>query len=275
VGGVGGVPRVVGITADRRWEEQAGLFHRRGIEVLHGPSMRTIDLAADSRLRSVTDELVADPPDWLVATTGMGMRAWFAAAEGWGVRDRLLEALGRGHVVARGAKAMSALRQAGLEVAWRAERESMAEVLDHVRQADPSARGSARVALQLFDPDDHPSTTVLRSLVGTVVEVPVYRWLPPLDPAPAEALVRAAVEGSIGAVTFTSQPAVHFLFAIAERIGLRDELRDVCNEGRVHAVCIGSVCAEAGTEEGLTAMVWPEPFRLPPMVRLVAELLGA
>jgi uroporphyrinogen-III synthase len=266
---------VVGITADRRSEEQADLFRRRGIDVLHGPTMRTVDLAGDPALRAVTEAVVAAPPSLVVATTGMGMKAWFAAAETWGLRADLLDALARGVVVARGAKATSALRQAGLEVAWRAVNESMAEVLAHVATLPDDTR--RRVVVQLFDPDDHPSTVGLRSAVpagGEVVEVPVYRWLRPADPAPAQRLVRAVVAGEVGAVTFTSQPAVHFLFAIADELGARDDLVAAFEERGVLPACIGAVCAEAGVEEGLTTMIWPEVFRLPPMVRLVAERLG-
>ncbi|HVF31917.1 MAG TPA: uroporphyrinogen-III synthase [Acidimicrobiales bacterium] len=269
-------PLVVGVTADRRWEEQASLLRRRGLDVVHGPTMRTVDLAGDERLREVTESIISFPPEWLVATTGMGMKQWFEAADGWGRRADLLAALASPSttVIARGAKSTSAVRQAGLEVAWRAPGESMTEVVDHLRDAGPSL-GTATVAVQLFDPDDHPATAQIRSLAGRVVEVPVYRWRLPVDLAPAEALVRAAVAGDLGALTFTSQPAVRFLFFIADRLGLRDDLVRACNDGTVVPVCIGPVCAEAGTEAGLTAMVWPDPFRLPPMVRLVAEILGS
>ena len=277
-----GRPLVVGVTADRRWEEQASLLRRRGIDVLHGPTMRTVDLAGDDRLHDVTRRLIASPPDWLVATTGAGMKQWFEAAAGWGLRDDLLAALASPAttIIARGAKSSSAVRQAGLDVAWRAPGESMTEVVDHVRSqlSSPSPSSSASpvtLAVQLFDPDDHPATTALRALVDELVEVPVYRWLLPEDTGPAEALVRAAVAGELGAITFTSQPAVRFLFTIADRLGLRSELLRVCNDGTVLPVCIGAVCAEAGDEVGITTMIWPEPFRLPPMVRLVADRLGA
>ena len=265
---------VVGVTADRRWEEQADLLRRRGLDVLHGPSMRTMDLAQDQALRSATHALIDSPPDWLVATTGVGIRSWLAAADGWGIQADLLAALGSARIVARGAKSRSVLRQAGLEVSWVAPGESMAEVVEHLRTADGGV-ADATVAVQLFDPDEHPATAALRGLVGRLVEVPVYRWLLPKDPQPAERLISAAVDGSLAAITFTSQPALRFLFAIAERMGLRDELVSACNRDRVLAVCIGPVCAEAGAEVGLERMVWPEPFRLPPMVRLVAERLGA
>jgi uroporphyrinogen-III synthase len=265
-------PPVVGITADRRWQEQADLFRRRGIDVLHGPTMRTLDLSADVTLRGITEDVVAQPPNWLVATTGMGMRAWLAAAETWGLRDQLLEALGQANIVGRGAKVTSALRQAGLDIVWRAPKESMAEVLDYLAGVEGIAQAS--VALQLFDPDEHPATTAIRAIARTVVEVPVYRWLLPDDRGPAQRLVKAAVAGELGAVTFTSQPAVRFLLRIAADMGARDALVGVLNDGPVLAACIGPVCAEAAVEEGLRSVVWPEPFRLPPMVRMVAEHLG-
>lgn len=266
---------VVGITADRRWEEQADLFRRRGIDVLHGPTMRTIDLAGDPALRHVTDRVIAEPPSLVVATTGAGMKAWLAAAESWGRRDELVAALAAGTVIARGAKATSAVRQAGVEVAWRASSESMAEVVEHVSSLPAALR--RRVVVQRFDPDDHPSTTGIRAAVGAtgeVVEVPVYRWLPPADPAPAQRLVDAVVAGEVAAVTFTSQPAVRFLFSIASEVGQRDALVAAFEERGVLPVCIGAVCAKAGADEGLTTMIWPDVFRLPPMVRLVAERLG-
>jgi uroporphyrinogen-III synthase len=130
------------------------------------------------------------------------------------------------------------------------------------------------VAVQLFDPDEHRSTADLRALAGTLVELPVYRWLLPEDTRPAERLVTAAVEGELAAITFTSQPAVGFLFAIADLLGRKRDLVDAMNGGDVLPVCIGPVCAEAFADVGVTTMIWPEPFRLPPMVRLGAERLG-
>ncbi len=267
--------QLVGITADRRWQEQADLFRRRGIEVLHGPSLRTVDLGQEALLRQTTESLVASPPRWFVATTGGGMRSWLQAAEEWGLREKLVDTLRSTMVVGRGAKVTSALRQVGVEVAWRAPGESMAEVVQHLeRHTDGSAAGG-RGAIQLFDPDDHPATAALRELVDELIEVPLYRWLLPEDVAPAQALVEAAISGRVGAITFTSQPAVRFLFRIAEQSGQAEDLRAAFNDGGLLAACIGAVCAEAASAAGIHRPVWPEPFRLPPLVRLVAERLLA
>ncbi len=261
----------VGVTADRRWEEQARLLADRGAEVVHGPTLRTIDLSQDEVLRQATADLAERPPDYLVVTTGMGMRRWLEAAAGWELDTPLLAGLAAGtRVVARGAKATSASRSAGLDVWWRAPQETMQEIVDHLAGHDLS---SARVAVQLFDPEGHPSTELLRAMSGDLVELPVYQWALPADRGPAERLVEAAVGGGLDAVTFTAQPAVHNLFRIAGDLGLGHELRSALN-GPVVASCVGPVCASAAVEEGVESPIWPDPPRLPAMVRQLTNQLA-
>jgi uroporphyrinogen-III synthase len=261
----------VGITADRRWEEQARMLRDRGIEVVHGPTMRTVDLSGDEALRATTAALAEAPPDYLIVTTGMGMRRWLEAAGRWGLDTPLLAGLAAGtRVVARGAKANSAARGANLDVWWRAPEETMQEIVDHLAGFDDVGR--SRVALQLFDPDGHPSTELLGALAGELIEVPVYQWALPDDPAPAESLVEAAIAGDLAAVTFTAQPAVHNLFRIAG--DRREELGRAFNTGGVVASCVGPVCASAATDEGIEDPIWPEPPRLAAMVKQLTARLG-
>ena len=146
----------------------------------------------------------------------------------------------------------------------------MNQVVDHLAGEDLSG---ARVALQLFEPASHPSTGAIAALAGEVVEVPVYRWLLPADRGPARTLVERAVTGGLDAVTFTSQPAVRHLFRIAEDDGHGDGLRDAFADGLI-AACVGPVCAEAAVEEGIENPVWPEPNRLPMLVRQLTDLLS-
>jgi uroporphyrinogen-III synthase len=262
--------RRVGITADRRWRAQADLLENLGAEVVHGPTLRTVDLSSDDTLHRATTELIDQPPDYLVGSTGMGMTMWLEAADAWELGDALRRALRQGIVVARGAKAWSALRRQGFDVAWQAPSETMDEVVGYLVD---QGIDSARIALQLFDPGGHPSTAALAARCRELVEVPVYRWLMPDDAGPAERLVDAMCAGDVDAVTFTSQPAVHHLFRIAETLGRGDDLRAACN-GAVLPVCVGPVCGDAAREEGITRPRWPDPPRLAAMVRLVEAELG-
>lgn len=259
----------VGITADRRWQEQADLLRRRGAEVVHGPTLTTVDLSGEEALRRATEAVIERPPAVTVVTTGIGFRLWSEAAATWDLDRRLHEALAAGAIVARGAKATSTVRRAGLDVSWRAPRESMEEVVAHVAGAH---RGCGRVALQLFGPETHPSTAALRALTEELIEVPVYRWRLPDDHGPARRLVELAVAGELDAVTFTSQPAVHHLFRIADASEQAAALRHSFNGGVV-ASCVGPVCAEAALAEGIDQPRWPEPPRLVAMVRQLSEIL--
>ncbi|MGH9181057.1 MAG: uroporphyrinogen-III synthase [Acidimicrobiales bacterium] len=260
--------RRIGVTADRRGKEQADLFLRRGAEVVHGPTMRTIDLSASDELRQVTTQLVDSPPDILVVTTGMGMRMWLEAAAGWGLERGLLAGLADARVVARGAKAAAAIVRAGLVVSWQAPRETVREIVEHLE----ATVAGARVAVQLFDPDDIAATVRLRAAGADVIGMPVYRWALPDDPGPALALVEDAVAGRLDAVTFTSQPAVRQLFRLAAGAGQEDELRVALNS-TVAASCVGPVCAEAARDEGIEEPLWPEPPRLVAMVRQLTDHL--
>ena len=265
--------RTVAVTAERRAEEQADLFRNRGAEVVIAPTVHTVDLSGDDGLRRTTEALIAAPPDWVVATTGFGMRLWFEAAEAWGIEAPLLAALGTSRVVARGAKAQSVCRQRGLQVVWRADSESMPEVVAWLGQQEGIEH--ATLAVQLFDPEDHPSTAELAAIAGTVVAVPVYRWRRPDDQAPVRALVHRMARREVDAVTFTSQPAVRFLLEVAAEEGVLDGVVDACNDGAVLPICVGPVCAEPVVAAGIRTAVWPEPFRLVPMVKLAEALLVA
>ena len=103
----------VGVTAARRAEELVALLERRGATVVHAPAIRIVPLVDDVELRRVTEHLIAEPPDLVVVTTGIGFRGWIEAAHGWDVADELGGALASTRIVARGPKARGAVRQAG------------------------------------------------------------------------------------------------------------------------------------------------------------------
>lgn len=261
----------VGITADRRGDEQALMFTRLGLSVLRGPAIATVQVSDDARLRAVTEALVAEPPDYLVANTGLGMRNWLALAESWGLAQGLLTALGTTRIVARGPKAAGAVRIAGLGVWWRSPDEQVASV---GRRLVEEGVSGARVAVQLHG--DHRSglSGVLGDAGAEVIELPVYRWTAPADAAPALGLIERCCSGGVDAVTFTAGPAVRNLFEIADAEGRADALLDALN-GPVLVACVGPVCAGVAAEEGLTDVVVPEHWRLGSLVRLVADELRA
>ena len=262
----------VAVTADRRSAEQIELFARRGAKVLHAPTMATQYLDDEAALRRATDEVLAHRPDIVIATTGIGLRAWFEAAQGWGLADALLAALRPARVVARGVKAAAAARQWGLEVALQPPSERLDDAV-----ATLLADGVAglRVVVQEHGQPTGAAATDLKAAGADVVAVPVYRWRLPDDPAPALRLVDAAVSGEVDAITFTSAPAVTNLFTLADLHDHGQALRSAFNSGRVVAGCVGSVCAGAASDEGVTAPLFPDVGRLGLLVRVVSDELAS
>lgn len=258
---------VVGVTADRRSAEQRELLERRGATVLHGPTIQTLYLASDADLRRATETVIAERPDYLLATTGIGVRAWFDTASAWGAGDALLDALQAGRAVARGPKAAAALQTAGVAVWASSPTEQLPALMDILLAEDLRDR---TVAIQ-EDGVPRPELAARLTAAGArVILVPVYRWRVPEDWAPARRLVEGVVDGSVHAVTFTSAPAVHNLFAIAAEAGAGDALRRAF-AGDVVAACIGPVCAEGARAEGIPAPLAPDVGRLGLMVRVLSD----
>lgn len=258
----------VGVTAARRAEELGTMLERRGACVVQGPALRIVALTDDTDLLEATRGLIARPPDVTVATTGIGFRGWVEAADGWGLGEDLLAALGSGQLLARGPKARGAIRASGLADAWSPPSESSAEVLEYL--LEPGVAG-LRIAVQLHGEPLPDVVEALQFAGAEVIEVPVYRWAPPADIAPMDRLTDAALAGCLDVLAFTSAPAAASLLARAAKRGVGDELV-AAMRGPVLALCVGPVTA-APLEAVDIPTVAPQRSRLGAMVRrLEAEI---
>ncbi|HUP84407.1 MAG TPA: uroporphyrinogen-III synthase [Acidimicrobiales bacterium] len=261
----------IGITADRRADEQARMFEQRGARVLHGPVLRTAPVDDQQGARMAMAALLRDPPDVLVANTALGIRTWLSLADGWGVTDDLVTVLSQGYVTARGPKAAGALLTIGVAVDWQAPSAVLDELVDHLLERGVSGR---RIALQVDGGQTPAAVARLRAAGAEVVEIATYRWTLPKDRGPALRLVDAACNGGVDALTFTAAPAVHNLFALADEAGAGDELRAAL-DGPVLTMCVGPVCRRAALDRGVASAREPTMARLGGMVKSLADELDA
>jgi uroporphyrinogen-III synthase len=279
--------------------------------VVLAPALRIVPLADDARLRSATRSLLVRPPDIVVANTGVGMRGWLDAADGWGLGDALRARLTAAYIVARGPKTREALRASGLTSAWSPESDRNAEVLEHLTgetatgtrprrrvngararagtvrserllttggtarneptrgDARSAALAGRRVAVQLHGEPQEEFCGALVAAGAEVVEVPVYRWAPPVDPTPLQRLVDLITNRLVDAVTFTSAPAVgSMLRAAGSEIDLvLDALR-----GDVLAGCVGPVTAAPLRRRGIPVLA-PARAQLGALAQALVEEL--
>jgi uroporphyrinogen-III synthase len=260
----------VGVTAARRADELGALLERRGALVVHGPAIRIIPLEDDTELLRATRSLLAGPVDVAVATTGIGFRAWVEAAEGWGLGDELRVTLGKARVLARGPKAKGAIRAAGLVEHWSPESEASAELLEYLLESGVDGQ---RIAVQLHGEPLPDFVDPLRAHGADVVEIAVYRWTGPADPAPLERLLDSVLAGQIDALCFTSAPAAASLLRAAERGGRLDELLALLR-AQVLVACVGPITAGPLSRKGIP-VVQPDRGRIGSLVRTLSVALPA
>lgn len=261
----------VAVTAAHRREELGAALERHGARVLYGPAIELVPLADDSALLDATRRCLAMPLDYVIVTTGIGFRGWVDAAGTWGLSGSLTAALGAATIFTRGPKARGAVRGTGLREAWSPGSESSAELLDHLLAEYPLA--GRRIAVQLHGEPLTGLVDALRAAGAEVVEVPVYRWVPPADEAPLRRVIEATVAGGVDCVTFTSAPAAANFLDTAERMGCRAELVAALH-GPVLCAAVGPVTA-APLLAADVPVVQPDRFRLGALVRLVVEQLPA
>jgi len=261
----------VGITAARRRKEFGAALERRGAKILYGPAIQIVPLADDTELRDATERCLADPLDIVVATTGIGFRGWMEAADTWDLLEKLTSAIGHATVLARGPKARGAIRASGLREAWSPESESSSEVLEYlIASGDLSGK---RIAVQLHG-EPLPDVVQTLTLAGAdVIEVPVYRWVPPDDGTPLQRLIETVAAGGIDSVAFTSAPAAASFLSSADAQGRGDAVRTALR-GPVLAACVGPVTAGPLLRESVP-VIQPARSRLGALVRVIVEQLPA
>ncbi|GLB84942.1 transcriptional regulator [Mycobacterium kiyosense] len=265
----------IAVTSARRAEELCALLRRHGAEIFAAPAISMIALPDDDELHSNTEALIADPPDILIAHTGIGFRGWVAAAEGWGLATELVGALSGARVISRGPKATGALRAAGLREEWSPESESSQEVFEYLLDAGVSGK---RIAIQLHGAADgwDPFPEFLAGLCAAgaeVVPIRVYRWKPTPSGGDFDCLVTGIARRQFDAVSFTSAPAAAAVLERSRELDVEDQLLDALRGG-VHAMCVGPVTSRPLIRRGVPTSS-PPRMRLGALARHIAEELPA
>jgi uroporphyrinogen-III synthase len=263
----------VAVTSARRSEELSALLTRRGADVTSAAAIAMVPLPDDDELRTNTEALIAAPPDIVIATTGIGLRGWIAAADGWGLARELTTALSKARIVSRGPKATGALRAAGLPEEWSPESESSRELLHYLLEGGIVGM---RIAVQLHGATDDwdPFPEFLDELMAAgahVVPIRVYRWHPAPRGGAFDQMVMAIADQRFDAVSFTSAPAVAATLLRAAELGVEDSLLHALRT-TVHAMCVGPVTARPLVRLGVPTSA-PERMRLGALARHITDEL--
>jgi len=259
------------IAVDRRSSELAAALERHGAQVRQAPALTIVPHIDDEALIAATRDLVARPPDVVVATTGVGFRGWMEAADEAGLLDELHDALSRAQIVARGPKARGAIQQAGLTADWVAESETSSELGEFLLAEGVAGR---RVAVQHHGSGADGLDELFSRAGADVLSLTVYRWGPPADPAIVSRSVIATAQSEVDAVLFTSAPGAAEWLAAAGREGVHDDILRLSDSGRVLMAAVGPITAGPLLASGFTPLI-ADRGRLGSLVRSVVTHFGA
>ena len=232
----------VAIFETRFADEFANLVRKQGGEPLVGPTMVEAPLALGPEAHAFADALRAGKVDALLVLTGVGNRKLVTLLEPIMPREELRDRLASTVVVARGPKAVQALRELGVKPQVVAPEPHTWESLLVALEAFMPLAGK-RLALQQYGVPHERLTRALEHAGAKVMQVPVYRWQLPADTAPLERVIDALCAGSVDVILFTSGPQAGVLLEAAQRRGDEGRLREALT--RVAIGSIGPSCMEA------------------------------
>ena len=255
----------------RRADQMARLIENHGGVAVVAPSMREIPLKENSAALSFAEDLFAGKFDAVIFLTGVGTRILFGAVETKYPRERLVEALSRLPVVARGPKPVAALREFCVPIAvavpepntWR----DILRALDDRQSAMP-LKGK-RIALQEYGVPNQELIQGLEARGASVSAVPVYQWALPEDIGPLQCAIQEIVDGKIDVLLITSANQVHNLMEVAAQSRLEEAVR----RGLQHTlvVSVGPISTEALLACGIPPDMEPTHPKMGQLVYETAE----
>jgi uroporphyrinogen-III synthase len=238
--------------------------------VRHAPALSTVPHLDDARLIAATRALIAAPPHLVVATTGIGFRAWVEAADAAGIADDLLAVMADARLIARGPKARGAIQAAGLEADWVAESETAQELKEYLLAEGVAGK---RIAVQHHGNGSDGLDEAFANAGANVQSLVVYGWGPPLDPDAHRQWIEAAAAGTCDAVLFTSAPGAQAWCDSVIEWGFKDRVSEAAATGRLLLESVGPVTAQPLIDAGFLTF-YPDRWRLGALVREVVKHYG-
>lgn len=260
----------IGVTADRQAEEQIVLLQGQGAVCVHVPMVETSIVVPDDALRDRLHSLTTSRTRLVVFTTRLGVSTLFDAADAQGIGFALRDAMDEAKVIARTSDVRAELEGRGIAVGWCASSASTGEVADYVGSR---VGHGERVAL-LLDSGEEQIITEAVTAAGAVVDgFELYQTRPVTDRSGVERFVRAASEGQISAITFTTRPAVLEFARAARELELFDEVVRRCTLG-LALFAKGPVSRYATIDAGLGPSSSPGVSRIGSLVEHVSASLS-
>ena len=253
----------------RRAKEMAELIRRYDGEPIVAPSMREVALSENRAALELLPQLEAGKFDLLILMTGVGTRTLNQALLTQYPQERIVSALRKIQLVARGPKPIAALKELGLVPAVTVpEPNTWREVLATL-DAATTMRGK-QIVVQEYGIPNPELIAGLEQRGASVKTVSIYRWALPEDLAPLREAIQKMLRGAIDVALFTNGAQVEHLFRVAAEDSADEKLRLACKSIAIGSV--GPICTQVLQQYGLTPDIEPKH---PKMGSLIAEVAAS
>jgi uroporphyrinogen-III synthase len=247
----------------------AELISRYGGEPIIAPSIREIPLSENRAALELLPQLERGEFDLLILLTGVGTRTLNQALLTHFSQERIISALQRTQLVARGPKPIAALKELGLKTAFFVpEPNTWREILSTL-DAAIEVHGK-RIAIQEYGIPNRELVSELETRGATVVTFAIYRWALPEDLAPLREAIRKILQGQVDVALFTNATQVDHLFKVASYDKAGDSLRLALKNVVIGSV--GPVCTQVLKQFGLKPDLEPAH---PKMGSLIADIAAS
>jgi uroporphyrinogen-III synthase len=262
--------RRIAILESRLGKELAGLVERRGGIPFHAPALSELPDLDPGAIEALVVSLRQRAAKLMIFQTGVGTRALFAATDSLGLSEEFLEMIGKSKIAVRGPKPTAALRVRGVRIDLGAtDPFTTRELLEAIQVVDVKGE---RVVIQRYGVANVELDGALEARGAEVAEIPTYRWSLPADTAPLEELIGRLERGEVDSAVFTNAEQVRNLFAVANRLGKGDGLKQSLN--RTLVASIGPVASAALREAGVNVGLESSPPKLGPLLAALDSALS-
>jgi uroporphyrinogen decarboxylase len=260
----------LGITAvsfeSRMASEMRRLIEKRGIYVISAPSMQEIPLDKNPEAFQFGEKLFAGQIHVLICMTGVGTKFLVEVLATRYPQEKIIEALSKITIVARGPKPVRVLKDFKIPIAITVpEPNTWHEILEELDLNRKSIGLEGRtVAIQEYGSSNEDLMKGLKKRNANVVQVPVYRWALPDDTGPLQKAIREVIEGKVQIAFFTSAMQIRHVLRMASEMGVEQKFREALK--KVVISSIGPVCSEAIEENGFSVDFEPSHSKLGQLV---------
>lgn len=252
----------------RRAAEMAELVRRQSGQPFVAPAIREAPAEDNAAAFAFAERLIAGDFDTVILLTGIGTRQMNGLLAARYPEGAFTDALRRVTLVARGPKAVAALRELGLKPAIVApEPNTWHEVL-----AAMAGHAGRSIAVQEYGRPNPELIAALAALGAEVTAVRVYRYDLPENVGPLQEAARGLAANEFQAALFTTAVQIEHLARVAMELGIDEAMLKGLRQCLIGS--IGPTTSEALEEFGVHPSLEPSHPKMGLLVMETAARAG-